>query len=230
MRPIGENDRAAIRWRRTSPTISPAKGASGQIGSDAEAVEEPLAEIGREAHAGIDGVERDGLHEDARQEILQILVRRAGERAAEHEGEEQREHDRRHDEIEELLGNVAEFQHRAPPEDKRVGEGGGRRRSRDGFEARGRDASSSLRGLARSAAGLPVRAKKTSSRLGLPSAKSMISMPPAIRASSAAFAVCGRAATMSKSCAPSGLRWTGVPIRVREQCRGLVEMRAGRQQ
>ena len=101
---------AAIRWRRTSPTISPAKGASDQIGNERNRSNRPPCEVGREPHPGIDRVEDDGLDQNARQEELEIVARRTRERAAEHEGEQQREHDRRHDQVEQLLGHVTEFQ------------------------------------------------------------------------------------------------------------------------
>ena len=114
---------AAIRWRRMSPTIRPANGDKRPDRQRAEAVEQALAEVGRQSHARIDRVEHHGLDQDAGQEELQVFAGRTGERAAEDEGEQQREHDRRHHQIEELLRHMLEFQHRAPAEDQRVGKG-----------------------------------------------------------------------------------------------------------
>src|SRR6185312_3830512 len=172
-----------------------------------EPVEQPLSEIGRQAHARIDGVEHHGLHENAGQEELQIFARRPGKRSAEDEGEEQREHDRRHDEIEELLRHVLEFQHGAPAEDERVGKRRRPRRPRPPFKPH------QGRGLAHSLAPpwlsplpwlsrLPVKAKKTSSRLGWPMEKSERSIPPATRAATASLAAFAVPARMESS-APS---------------------------
>ncbi len=224
----------AIRWRSTSPTISPANGASDQIGSERKRSNRPFAEIGRQAHAGIDRVERDGLHQDAGQEELQIGAGRAGERAAEDEGEEQREHDRRHHQIEQLLRHVLELQHRAPAEDERVGEA-----PRAPEAAATVDARSGARlpvpvslmplspTVVRRPAAVSVSAKKTSSRLGEPIEKSASSIPAATSAASASLR------RLRRSGHDRQLRAFRAPLHGAaetrlQQLRGLVELRRDR--
>jgi hypothetical protein len=161
----------------------PREGGERPDGERAEAVEQPLLEVGAEPHARIHRVEDHRLDEDAGQEELEVFAGAARQRAAEHEGEEQREHDGRHHEVEELLGHVLELENRAPAEDQRVGQRRGARRAADlrqrGGPGRRHRAPKGHLGHARasSACGRPVRAKNTSSRLGWPRRKSLTATP-----------------------------------------------------
>jgi hypothetical protein len=63
-------------------------------GQAAEAVEDPLGDVGVEGHAGVHGQEQGVLADDAGQAELQEGLGRAGDGAAEDEGEQGHEHQR----------------------------------------------------------------------------------------------------------------------------------------
>jgi hypothetical protein len=62
----------------------------------------------------IDRDEHDRLHENAGQQVLDVLTRSTSQRAAEDVREQQREHDRRHDDVEELKGDMLDLEQRPP--------------------------------------------------------------------------------------------------------------------
>ena len=86
------------------------------------------------ATPGVDGREQHRHHEDAREDVVQVLAGRSGDRAAEHVGEHQHEHHRRDRHVEELLGYVLDLQHPSPPEGHRRRRGARPRRARGGRE------------------------------------------------------------------------------------------------
>src|ERR671916_1291108 len=189
-----------------------------------EAVEDTLGDVGVQPHPGVHRDEHNGLDQDARQEELQVRAGRAGQGAAEEVGEHQGEHDRERGHVEELLGDVLYLQQRPPPESersrqdvrsRRPGTGGQRRAQRflaDGLccGGRRRHAASSSSSASSFSAGRPVRARNTSSRLGWPSAKSVIATPD-LASSASACATGSGSETRAESAAGSDSRCTGTP-------------------
>ena len=102
----------------------------------AEAVDDALGQVGVERDARVDGREQHRHHEDAGEDVVQVLAGRALDRTAEQVREHQDEHHRRDRHVQQLLGDVADLQHPAPAERERGGErarraaGAGWRRAR----------------------------------------------------------------------------------------------------
>jgi predicted ATPase len=140
----------------------------------AEPVEHPGRDVVVQHQAGAEGAEDHRHDQDPGHRRLEVLVRAAGDRAAEDVGEQHQEHDRLEAQAEQVLAVGPDLQHAAPGQRERVPQPG------DRAEPPGRDGAGREDGVGDGGHDwllLPVREKKTSSRLALRRANSASSMP-----------------------------------------------------
>ena len=198
-------------YRTASPRTAPISGADPGDRQRPEPVEHALGEVVVQRHPGAHRGEHHGLHEQAGQQVRQIVVPgpALGDRAAEDEQEQHQEDDRLERHVRQGFGvlpdpdDVAPGQRQAllrpgerPGTAGRVGRGlevagssssrSGRERGRwavlDGESLRSFTGRSFQDGVTASAsAACPVRARKTSSRLGSRRASSVTAIPASSR-------------------------------------------------
>ena len=92
----------------------------------AEPVEHASGDVLAQHHAGAEGGERHRQHHDARQRVLQVLVRAPGELPAEHVGEQDQVHDRLQQQPEHVLRVRPDLEHAPPGQRERVPQAGHR--------------------------------------------------------------------------------------------------------
>src|SRR2546426_7552292 len=108
--------------RARSATVRPLTTADEDMGSDRKAIDQSLLHVLGQANARDDAAEGDGLDEDPRHQVVDVLPARHLDGAPEHVAEKEHEHDRLDGDEHDQLGRSQGAQDAPPGEDHRVEE------------------------------------------------------------------------------------------------------------
>src|ERR1039457_1958993 len=164
--PDGPKDPPAARPGATQSQLKPATQAKATRQTAGHGLKPKLSDVGVHVLPDRDAAHRDRLADQAGQQELEVVVARAvGDRPAEHEQEQHQEDDRLQRDVDELLGRAGELDQVALAEHER------------GPQPETHFHTSASSSWARDL--VPVRVKKTSSRLGRCSENSSTAIPAA---------------------------------------------------